>query len=132
MATPRICGRGCLPRDRNAKKSMNSFTRIPGFLLSLGFFALLFVGASAQSSDPGKSGPEPYLQDIKLPSDPNPGNLVTKTSSVSPVAAARANSSMPALADVDIPGYTGILVQKLDGTTVVEYGSNIPLNPASN
>ena len=102
--------------------------RIRKFLLPIGVFALLFVSGSAQT----QQGPEPFLQDIKVQPDPNNPDLVKKTSSVAPVAGARANTSIAALADVAIPGYTGILVQKLDGTPVVEYGSNIPLNPASN
>jgi D-alanyl-D-alanine carboxypeptidase (penicillin-binding protein 4) len=36
------------------------------------------------------------------------------------------------LADVAIPGYSGILVQTLDGQTVVENDSNLAFNPASN
>jgi D-alanyl-D-alanine carboxypeptidase (penicillin-binding protein 4) len=74
----------------------------------------------------------PLLQDIKVQTDNDPSTLVKKTSSTSPANAARANSSIPVLADVDIPGYTGILVQKMDGTTVVEVGSNLTFNPASN
>ena len=83
-------------------------------------------------ADDRQVGAKPYLQDIKVASDTNSTDLLKKTSSVSPVTAARANSSIQALADIDIPGHTGILVQKLDGTPVVEYGSDLPLNPASN
>ena len=118
---------GCLPGTA-VQKSMNSFMRIRYILLSIGVFASLFISAASQT----QQGPEPFLQDIKVQPDPNSPDLVKRTSSVAPVVAARANTSIPALADVEIPGYTGILVQKLDGTPVVEYGSNIPLNPASN
>ena len=38
----------------------------------------------------------------------------------------------PVLADAAIPGLSGVLVETLDGNVVVESGSNIPLNPASN
>ena len=132
LAEPSFVGGDAYQRTA-VQKSMNSFMRIRDFLLAICIFALLFVNVSAQAgNNPGQSGPEPFLQDIKVQSDQNPADLVKKTSSVAPVAGSRANTSIPALGDVEIPGYTGILVQKLDGTPVVEYGSNIPLNPASN
>jgi D-alanyl-D-alanine carboxypeptidase/D-alanyl-D-alanine-endopeptidase (penicillin-binding protein 4) len=56
---------------------------------------------------------------------------VKKTASSQPVVV-KANSYDPVLADVPIPGYTGILVETLDGKTVVESSSNEAFNPASN
>jgi len=98
--------------------------------LSVALCAFVNVTASGQTTSP-----PPFLQDIQVqtaPSGPS-ADLVKSTSSVSPVSTAiHANSSIQALADIDIPGYTGILVQKLDGTTVVELGSNLTFNPASN
>jgi len=111
---------------RTKEKSMNSLSRIRTFLLCTGLFVFLGLGAAAQTS------PEPFLQDIKVKTDGDATDLVQKTSSVSPVLGVHANTSIPALADVEIPGYTGILVQKLDGTNVVEIGSNLAFNPASN
>jgi len=94
------------------------------------------VLALAGSPVPGQTtSPQPFLQDIQVQTTPNgsSNDLVKSTSSVSPVSTAvHANSSIQALADMEIPGYTGILVQKMDGTTVVELGSNLTFNPASN
>jgi D-alanyl-D-alanine carboxypeptidase/D-alanyl-D-alanine-endopeptidase (penicillin-binding protein 4) len=108
---------------------MNSFTRIRALLLCIGLSAFLGAGALAQTPN---SSPEPFLQDIRVQVTDNTPDLVQKTSSVSPVLGAHANSSIATLADVEIPGYTGILVQKLDGTNVVEMDSNLAFNPASN
>jgi D-alanyl-D-alanine carboxypeptidase/D-alanyl-D-alanine-endopeptidase (penicillin-binding protein 4) len=106
---------------------MTSFTRSKTLWLCLTVFAVF--GSTAA----GQSAPQPFLQDIQVQKGPNSADLVKSTSSVSPVTSAvRANSSIQALADIDVPGYTGILVQKLDGTTVVELGSDLAFNPASN
>lgn len=95
----------------------------------------IFLNGSAAFGQSTGSGPgsKPLLQDIKiyseedLPSAP----YIKKTSSVEP-AVVRANSPYATLSDVAIPGYTGILVETMDGTNVVEIGSNITYNPASN
>jgi D-alanyl-D-alanine carboxypeptidase/D-alanyl-D-alanine-endopeptidase (penicillin-binding protein 4) len=71
--------------------------------------------------------PKPYLQDIQVnPTNPTSQNtsttpLITKTASVNPV-----------INEVDIPGYSGILVETLDGKSVVDSYSNYAFNPASN
>ncbi len=89
-----------------------------------------------------KPTPKPLLQDIPVyqeninkSSEP----LVRKTGSVAPstaspnVPAARSmNTAYPALADVAVPGYTGILVETMDGKPVIESYSNMTFNPASN
>jgi D-alanyl-D-alanine carboxypeptidase/D-alanyl-D-alanine-endopeptidase (penicillin-binding protein 4) len=107
------------------------------------FVAIVVFGGHAvfgQGTSSGNGGPSlparPLLQDIKIaPSaaatvettDP----LVKKTASSQPLVV-KANSYDPVLADVPIPGYTGILVETLDGKTVVESASNEAFNPASN
>jgi len=93
----------------------------------------LFAQSSPQSTEGGPA-PKPLLQDIKVyhGDDNSSDPLVKKTSSVTPVVANRANSPYPVLSDVDIPGYSGILVQTLDGKTVVENYSAAAFNPASN
>jgi D-alanyl-D-alanine carboxypeptidase/D-alanyl-D-alanine-endopeptidase (penicillin-binding protein 4) len=99
--------------------------RIDGFRTIWAFFGVLVlfsINGAAQSTTP------PLLQDIQVQNSTDTTDLVKKTASVAP----HAFSSIPALADVDIPGYTGILIQKLDGTNVVEIGSNLAFNPASN
>jgi D-alanyl-D-alanine carboxypeptidase/D-alanyl-D-alanine-endopeptidase (penicillin-binding protein 4) len=99
--------------------------RIDRFRTIWAFFGVLVVfsiNGAAQSTTP------PLLQDIQVQTSTDTTDLVKKTASVAP----HAFSAIPVLADVDIPGYTGILIQKLDGTNVVEIGSNLTFNPASN
>ncbi|HKX82849.1 MAG TPA: D-alanyl-D-alanine carboxypeptidase [Pyrinomonadaceae bacterium] len=83
----------------------------------------------------------PLLQDITVYTDKTPQapakadpSLVKKTSSAvpAPVSAAAIKTAIPVLADVEIPGYSGVLVESVDGKVVVETGSNLPFNPASN
>ncbi|MEP7075467.1 MAG: D-alanyl-D-alanine carboxypeptidase [Acidobacteriota bacterium] len=114
---------------------------IKAFWLAIAVAAVSGTNATlAQGVDSGTKGmgmpPRPMLQDIRVsptvsstPDDSNP--LVKKTGSSQP-AAVRANSYDPVLADVAIPGYTGILVETLDGKTVVESSSTSAFNPASN
>jgi len=102
------------------------FKRFRSIWAFFGLLMLFAVTGAAQSSTP------PLLQDIQVQTSSDSTDLVKKTSSVAPSSAPHAFSSIPALADVDVPGYTGILVQKLDGTNVVEMGSNLAFNPASN
>jgi D-alanyl-D-alanine carboxypeptidase/D-alanyl-D-alanine-endopeptidase (penicillin-binding protein 4) len=86
------------------------------------------------------SGSHPLLQNIVVYDDKTSvgpsadQNLVKKTGSSGPVApsAIAINTSIPVLADVAIPGYSGVLVETVDGKPVIEAGSNITFNPASN
>jgi D-alanyl-D-alanine carboxypeptidase/D-alanyl-D-alanine-endopeptidase (penicillin-binding protein 4) len=80
---------------------------------------------------------KPLFQDIQVAqpngnSKPTPTGtpLVTKTSSSVPLVARK--TSIPALMDVDIPGYTGILVESAEGNIVLESNANAAFNPASN
>lgn len=117
---------------------MKSFTRKDALRLSAVFF--LWIGAATinifsqqvytRPTNPSPS-PKPYLQDIQVvqsnSNSPNPSStpaLVTKTASVSP--------AYPVLNDVAIPGYSGILVETLDGTIIVDSYSDYAFNPASN
>ncbi|NOT47942.1 MAG: hypothetical protein HOP17_09380, partial [Acidobacteria bacterium] len=84
-------------------------------------------------------GSQPLLQDIKVVREngPQPATtpLVKKTGSVSPAATAPVSlvkTSIPVLAEAAIPGYSGVLVESLDGNVVVESSSNAAFNPASN
>ena len=99
--------------------------RIRTIWLSFGVLAVLVLSASAQT-------PPPFLQDIQVQTSKEDTNDLVKKTGTPSSAAVHANSSIPVLADFDIPGYTGILVQKLDGTPVVELGSDQTFNPASN
>lgn len=104
-------------------------------------FAILVFGLSI----PVAAQTKPFLQDIQVPREtpqpsatpfgPNP--LVKKTSSVDVVQPAAIsfspiNTTIPVLENFSIPGYTGVLVETLDGEKVVESGSNLTYNPASN
>jgi D-alanyl-D-alanine carboxypeptidase/D-alanyl-D-alanine-endopeptidase (penicillin-binding protein 4) len=108
------------------RKSMIIIDRFRAIWLCIAVSAVFAVSATAQNT------PAPFLQDIQVqPKDESP-DLVKKTAISSPSSAVHANSSIPVLTDVEIPGYTGILVQKMDGTNVVEIGSDLTFNPASN
>lgn len=58
--------------------------------------------------------------------------LVTKTTSSVPLNPSGMRTLFPALAEVQVPGYSGILVESLDGNVVVESNPNFTFNPASN
>jgi D-alanyl-D-alanine carboxypeptidase/D-alanyl-D-alanine-endopeptidase (penicillin-binding protein 4) len=58
--------------------------------------------------------------------------LVTKTTSSVPLNPSGMRTLFPALAEVQVPGYSGILIESLDGNVVVESNPNFTFNPASN
>lgn len=104
-------------------------------------FAILVFGLSISVSAQTK----PFLQDIQIPRDtPLPSATpyssspyIKKTASVDAVRPAAISHSpivttIPVLENYAIPGYTGVLVETLDGERVVESGSNLTYNPASN
>ena len=99
--------------------------------------AILVFGLSATVS----AQTQPFLQDIQVVKTeaplPSSKPLVKKTSSVDVVTPTVSSYSpivttIPMLENFSIPGYSGILVETLDGEKVVESGSNLPYNPASN
>ena len=113
--------------------------------MSIAFALWISTAVSAfgqVSSQPTNSPSRPLLQPITVqtekPTSPTNGAnssstpLVKKTGSSSPTSVVPRRTSIPALADVDIPGYSGILVESLDGSTVLDSYSNFPFNPASN
>lgn len=129
---------------------MNRSTKNKAFWLSVAF-TLLFSWTTTNSfgqpvySKPTSPKPnqKPLLQDIPVyGEDTDSGNssepLVRKTGSVSPgiatpsISSKMISTAYPMLADVEVPGSTGILVETLDGKPVIESYSNLPLNPASN
>ncbi|MDQ6786952.1 MAG: D-alanyl-D-alanine carboxypeptidase [Acidobacteriota bacterium] len=78
---------------------------------------------------------KPLLQPITVQPNsdapaPTAPPLVKKTSSSMPVAARK--TSFPVLADVEIPGYSGVLVEDEKGSVVLDSNSNYSFNPASN
>ncbi len=116
---------------------MKSFNRKNALWLCTIFLSLVgltTINASGQvytrptTTTPSPS-PKPYLQDIPVQqtkTNPLPSStpLVNKTSSVSP--------TYPVIGNIEIPGYSGILVETLDGKSVVDSYSNYAFNPASN
>ncbi len=116
---------------------MKSFTKINPLWLCTVLLSLVGLTAINTFGQPTYTRPttttsptpKPYLQDIPLPqtkTNPVPSStpLITKTSSVSP--------AYPVINDVTIPGYSGILVETLDGKQIVDNYSNYAFNPASN
>jgi len=102
------------------------------------------VIAQPDGSSPKISAPStrPLLQDIQVYGVPGTEQLVRKTGSSVPSSTASIpsstafgsaiKSSFPILAETAIPGYSGVLVETLDGNVVVESMSNLVFNPASN
>ena len=92
----------------------------------------------AAGSGVGQSVKPPLLQDISVPSQTygpvaSGTPLIQKTGSSSPVPTMNAVRTLfPALAEVSIPGYSGILVESLEGNVVLESNSSFTFNPASN
>jgi len=128
---------------------MSSFTKNKAVWLSVAAFALWASSAISVfgqvSSKPTNPPPKPLLQPIIVQTDksktspttyPKPQAsttpFVTKTGSSSPTTLVPRKTSFSALADVDIPGYSGILVESVDGNVVLDSYSNYAFNPASN
>lgn len=117
---------------------MNRITDRKTLWSSIVFILLGMVTALGQTASP-----RPLMQDIKVyRDDPIPAAtpFVKRTSSSSPSLADTAKggsltgikTSIQVLADTPIPGYSGVLVESLDGKIVVDAGSDIAYNPASN
>ena len=113
---------------------MKSFSRKNALRLCLVFLSLVGLTAINAFGQPvyqrptttTSPTPKPFLQDIQVQPTNNTNNtssptLITKTASVNPV-----------INEVTIPGYSGILVETLDGKSVVDSYSNYAFNPASN
>lgn len=94
------------------------------------FLALAPVSSFGQTRSP-------MVQDIQVQSPsnsamPSPTPLVTKTANSVAANPNPIRTLFPALAEVTIPGYSGVLVESLDGNVVAESNSNFAFNPASN
>lgn len=102
---------------------------------AIGLCIAVLVTAAA-----GIAQPAPFLQDIKVHNTtptpyPSSTPLVKKTggSTMAGVPSSNAVRTMfPALAAVEIPGYSGVIVETLDGKIVLETNSGLLFNPASN
>ena len=102
--------------------------------LSAAALTYAIAGVSfAQSTRP------PLLQDIDLQSSnstakPSATPLIKKIGGVTaaPTSGNAVRTLFPALAEVTIPGYSGVLVESLDGNVVLESNTSSLFNPASN
>lgn len=100
-------------------------------LLLFAITILTAVAGFAQS-------PSPLLQDIKVHRErtvpvASATPLVSKTGDSAPVPVRNPIRTLfPVLADVEVPGYSGLLIESLDGSVVVESNSAMAFNPASN
>ncbi len=125
---------------------MNNFTR--NKVLRLIAVSILWIGSTTSAFgqavytrqiSPGAT-PKPLVQQPSVPANrPTPQTsaipLVNKTGSSAPstaVVPVARRTSFAALANIDIPGYSGILVEDLDGNIVFETASTYTFNPASN
>lgn len=108
--------------------------------LWLGLFTLIaFVSTANTNAQSTVSKPAPFLQPITVktpqPQVNNPASaptsLIKKTTSVLPTNATP-DIVNPASSEMMIPGYSGILIETLDGKIVKESYSGESFNPASN
>lgn len=99
---------------------------------------IALIGSTAYFAN-AQSSPKPYLQPITVQTErntavpaPSPTPLVKKTGSSTPANADVARPDVTNPYDLAIPGYSGVLVETLDGKIVRESYSNFAFNPASN
>ena len=103
---------------------MNNFISKKSLWLSIVLVMLVVSTGFAQTS------PKPFLQDIKV-AEPSPTPaLVKKTSSSA--STSTVDAAGLGLDSIELPGYTGILIETMDGKIVKESYSNYAFNPASN
>lgn len=101
---------------------MNNFTSKKSLWLSVVFVLLIASNAFSQGAT------KPFLQDITV-AEPSPAPPLVKKTSSSTSTVDVAGGGLDA---INIPGYTGILIETLDGKIVKESYSNYAFNPASN
>src|SRR5688500_10372014 len=99
-------------------------------------FLTMFVSALLVAFAVSAPAQTPLLQPITVYSQakPTPSPLVQRTGSSIAVSAlsSTVKTSIPVLAEMPIPGYSGVLFESLEGSVVVESQSNMTFNPASN
>ncbi|MGI8467190.1 MAG: D-alanyl-D-alanine carboxypeptidase [Pyrinomonadaceae bacterium] len=88
--------------------------------------ALILIGSTFNFVH-AQTSPKPFLPKIDVAAAPSPTPLIKKTASVSPVMPDTVNP-----AEMAIPGYSGVLVETLDGKIVKDSYSTSAFNPASN
>lgn len=120
-------------------KSFHSVRKIAAKTISIAILIFLSVWQTVEAqSSPVKPFLQPLTVDVQPTPQPTPYDLVKKTSSVDivkpapPISYSPIKTTIPILENTPIPGYSGILVETLDGEVIVESGSNLTYNPASN
>jgi len=103
--------------------------------LQIVFFASFLVLLAISGF--GQPTRTPLLQDIQVnppiySGAPSGTPMVMRTGSVESASPTGMRTLFPALASVTVPGYSGLLVESLDGNVVVESNPNFLFNPASN
>ena len=110
---------------------MKSFTKNRAYRL-FAVFTILICSAVITF---GQTSTKPYLPQISVQNattTPTPTATPLVKNTGGSTAVSNVNSSIPALKDVAVPGYSGILVESLDGKIVMENLSSLNYNPASN
>jgi D-alanyl-D-alanine carboxypeptidase/D-alanyl-D-alanine-endopeptidase (penicillin-binding protein 4) len=130
---------------KNTEFNMNSFTNLK--VIRLGLVVTVFLLSTTFSTVAQTKTRKPLFQNITIqngkdkyqtPPRPTPTPLVKRTSSSAPTSATTSaatinrRTSIPALAEVSIPGYSGVLIESENGSVVMESYSNHAFNPASN
>ncbi len=112
---------------------MKSFTDrivlVCAVFLAFGFTALN-AGGQVYTRPATSPTPKPLLQDIQIV--PQGGSVNNQPNTNGVTKTVDAASVYPTLASLPIPGYSGVLVETLEGKTVVDSYSNYAFNPASN
>ena len=106
-------------------------------MVSSAFLAFVLAGALPAH---GQSSRTPLLQDITVKREepvPTPSPLVKRTGSSNPTSpapglAVSRRTSIAALAELDIPGNSGIIIESENGGVVFESYADTVFNPASN
>lgn len=112
---------------------MTKLTKNITFRLSAVFAVLIYSAVAVF----GQNTPnKPLFQDIKVQTTTSSTPVPSATPGVKPIGSSSSvstiNSSIPVLREVSIPGYSGVLVESMDGKIVMENLSNLNYNPASN
>jgi serine-type D-Ala-D-Ala carboxypeptidase/endopeptidase (penicillin-binding protein 4) len=101
-------------------------------------FAVVGLAAGISTAAGQVASRPPLLQDLDVKPEVSQASpvatpLVQKTGTSTAAAnAGNVRTLFPVLAEVPIPGYTGILIESLDGKVVVESNAASSFNPASN
>jgi D-alanyl-D-alanine carboxypeptidase/D-alanyl-D-alanine-endopeptidase (penicillin-binding protein 4) len=137
-------GKPAASTNDREKKLMNRLTENKALWLCVAFLLLFSLTPTTGYGQPVYSKPtaaptKPLLQPITVQPDgkaaPSATPLVKKTGSAMPSAPLPSSvikTSIPIIRDTAIPGYSGVLVEDLEGNIVVESYSDYAFNPASN